>query len=81
MRATFSFLHTFSSLCSRFILIFVTLVSCRWGILHTEKFWRENARLLEGDNFKVLKALIALLGSRDAVSVIFFSLFWCAGQA
>jgi hypothetical protein len=42
----------------------------RWGILHTEKFWRENAKLLEGDNFKALKALIALLGSRDAVRAV-----------
>jgi hypothetical protein len=42
----------------------------RWGILHTEKFWRENAKLLEGDNFKALKALIALLGSRDAVRTV-----------
>jgi hypothetical protein len=35
--------------------------------VHTEKFWRENAKFVEADNFKALKELIALLGSRDPV--------------
>lgn len=45
-------------------------IICRWGILHTEKFWRENAKLVEQDNFKALRALIALLASRDPVSLL-----------
>jgi hypothetical protein len=45
------------------------LFTHRWGIVHTEKFWRENARFLEDDEFKNLKALIALLSSSDPVSV------------
>lgn len=39
----------------------------RWGVVHTEKFWRENAKLLEADDFKLLKQLIALLRSDDPV--------------
>lgn len=27
----------------------------RWGIVHTDKFWRENVRALEANDFKVLK--------------------------
>ena len=33
----------------------------RWGIVHTDKFWRENAKFLEKNDFQLLKALIALL--------------------
>lgn len=51
-------------------------LSCRWGILHTEKFWRENAKLVEQDNFKVLRALIALLTSRDPVSLLLFCILY-----
>lgn len=36
--------------------------------MHTERFWRENAKLVEQDNFKALRALIALLSSKDVVS-------------
>jgi V-ATPase subunit H len=39
----------------------------RWGIVHTDKFWRENARLVEQDEFKLLKLLISLLSSKDSV--------------
>ena len=42
-------------------------VFVRPGIVHTEKFWRENAKRLEVDDFKLLKALIALLRSDDEV--------------
>lgn len=42
----------------------------RWGILHTEKFWRENAKFVENDNFSLLKQLITLLNSSDVVSLI-----------
>mmetsp|Transcript_2948 Transcript_2948/g.4543 ORF Transcript_2948/g.4543 Transcript_2948/m.4543 type:complete len:471 (+) Transcript_2948:105-1517(+) len=38
----------------------------RWSIVHTEKFWRENARFVEEDNFKALKKLLELLKSDDA---------------
>uniref|UniRef100_I2CP76 V-type proton ATPase subunit H n=1 Tax=Nannochloropsis gaditana (strain CCMP526) TaxID=1093141 RepID=I2CP76_NANGC len=37
----------------------------RWGIVHSEKFWKENVRSLEADDFKVLKSLISLLASED----------------
>ena len=47
----------------------------RWGIVHTDKFWRENARLVELDEFKLLKLLIALLGSLDSVRHVCLSLF------
>ena len=43
--------------------------SLRWGIVHTDKFWRENAKLVEQDEFKYLKMLIALLESNDATIV------------
>ncbi|KAL7488352.1 hypothetical protein ACHAW6_013936 [Cyclotella cf. meneghiniana] len=38
-----------------------------WGILHTEKFFRENAKRFEGPNgdFSVVKILIALTASND----------------
>jgi V-type H+-transporting ATPase subunit H len=47
-----------------------------WGITHTEKFWRENAKLLEKDDFKLLKRLIALLhaDSDDVVAVALYDL-------
>ncbi|KAJ1436681.1 armadillo-type protein [Ochromonadaceae sp. CCMP2298] len=37
----------------------------RWGVVHTEKFWRENAKLLEEDGFKTLRKLIELLKSAN----------------
>lgn len=38
-----------------------------WGTVHTEAFFRENAKMLEGSDgdFKLLKVLIALIGSKD----------------
>jgi len=48
---------------------------CRWGIVHTEKFWRENAKLLEGNDFEMLKVLISLLVSDSPVSDV--STLWC----
>ena len=48
----------------------IPLVPTRWGIVHTDKFWRENARLVEQDEFKLLKLLIALLGSSDPVRTV-----------
>jgi hypothetical protein len=53
--------------CSSFTLLFVL---GRWGVLHTEKFWRENAKFLEKDNFSLMKALIALLSSNEKVGLI-----------
>jgi len=35
----------------------------RWGIVHTEKFWRENAKSVENEDFKLLKRLIELLST------------------
>jgi V-type H+-transporting ATPase subunit H len=39
----------------------------RWGSTHTEAFFKENARMIEGQDgdFYLLKVLIALLSSRD----------------
>ena len=34
--------------------------------MHSEKFWRENARALEAEDFGLLKRLIALLRAGDA---------------
>jgi V-type H+-transporting ATPase subunit H len=39
----------------------------RWGIVHMEKFWRENAKFVEANDFKLLKMLIQLLRSDDDV--------------
>jgi V-type H+-transporting ATPase subunit H len=41
----------------------------RWGIVHTDKFWRENAKMVEADEFKLLKQLISLLQSSDPTIV------------
>lgn len=41
----------------------------RWGILHTERFWRDNAKFTEKDNFLNIKKLIALLKSSDSTVV------------
>lgn len=41
----------------------------RWGVLHSEKFWKENAKFMEADNFALVKALIALLNSNDLTKV------------
>ena len=40
----------------------------RWGIVHTEKFWRENFKSVELNEFSLLKALIQCLQSSDVVS-------------
>lgn len=39
----------------------------RWGSVHTEQFFKENATMMEGTDgqFKILKVLIALLSSND----------------
>lgn len=42
----------------------------RWGIVHTEKFWRENNKFVEANDFQLLKKLIVLLSSEDSVSYI-----------
>jgi len=38
-----------------------------WGTVHTEAFFKENAKMLEGSDgdFRLLKVLIALIGSKD----------------
>jgi V-type H+-transporting ATPase subunit H len=40
-----------------------------WGIVHSEKFWRENARACEADDFFIIRRLIDLLKSEDEVVV------------
>lgn len=42
--------------------------SLRWGIVHTEKFWRENNKFMEASEFKLLKVLIHLLKSDNVVN-------------
>jgi len=37
----------------------------KWGLCHTEKFWRNNVRSMEADDFALLKQLGELLGSAD----------------
>lgn len=37
----------------------------REGILHTEKFWKEHARQLEDEEFRMLRVLARLLDSED----------------
>lgn len=44
------------------------IISTRWGIVHTEKFWRENAKFAEANDFNVIKQVINLLKSEDPVS-------------
>lgn len=45
------------ALCSTFerYVAEVNSGQLRWGIVHTDKFWRENVRALEANDFKVLK--------------------------
>lgn len=35
----------------------------RWGITHTDTFWKENAALVEKDDFKWLRALVNIISS------------------
>jgi len=37
----------------------------QWGILHTEKFWKENNRFMELNDWKLLKLLISYLNHED----------------
>ena len=55
-------------------IVYYTINITRWGIVHTEKFWRENAKLMENQDFKMLKNLIALLHS-DSETVIAVDLY------
>ena len=43
----------------------VTTGALRWGILHTEKFFKENSKFIENEEFSLLKRLIVLLNSED----------------
>ena len=50
----------------------------QWGSTHTEAFFKENARMMEGSDgdFHLLKVLIALLSSRDeeVASIAFYDM-------
>lgn len=48
----------------------VTSGNLRWGIVHTEKFWRENCKFVEANEFAVLKSLIHCLHSTDPVRLL-----------
>lgn len=39
----------------------------RWGIVHNEKFWRENVKYLEKDDFQLLKHMLTFVTSSDPV--------------
>jgi V-type H+-transporting ATPase subunit H len=39
-----------------------------WGTIHTEKFWKENVRKFEADDFGCVRKLIALLTSKATVT-------------
>lgn len=43
--------------------------------MHTEKFWKENAKFAEANEFEYVKKLVALLKSEDAVSALTFLRF------
>ena len=47
----------------------------RWGIVHTEKFWRENCKFLEREDFKLLKALILLAKSSEDPTIVSIALY------
>lgn len=41
-----------------------------WSVVHAEKFWKENFQKFEKDNFKLIRALVALIGrSEDKVTL------------
>jgi len=48
----------------------------QWGILHTEKFWKENNRFMELNDWKLLKLLISYLSHTDSriVSIALYDL-------
>jgi V-type H+-transporting ATPase subunit H len=41
----------------------------RWGIVHNEKFWRENVKYLEKDDFALLKQMLTFVTSSDPTAV------------
>lgn len=43
--------------------------SLRWGIVHNEKFWRENVKYLEKDDFALLKHMLTFVNSSDPTAV------------
>ncbi|GAB9470594.1 hypothetical protein Gpo141_00007835 [Globisporangium polare] len=47
-----------------------------WGLLHTDKFWKENVRAFESKEFELIRLLIELLESEDpkTVAVALFDL-------
>jgi hypothetical protein len=43
--------------------------SLRWGVVHTSKFWKDNYRFMEAEDWAMLKKLIACLDSGDSLTV------------
>lgn len=41
----------------------------RWGIVHTEKFWRENNKLMEHNDFAYVKTIIGFLKSDNPQTI------------
>ena len=59
-------------------MVWLMIYCCgRWGVLHSEKFWKENAKFMENDNFALVKALIALLNNSDLVSRMLWLCVYC----
>lgn len=44
----------------------------RWGVVHSEKFWRDNAKFMERDNFALMISLIDYVSSPNTVSTHFY---------
>lgn len=43
----------------------VTSGDLQWGLVHSEKFWKENARTAELNDFALVKQLVRLLAAED----------------
>lgn len=43
--------------------------SLRWGIVHTAKFWKDNIKFMETDDWAMLNKLIVCLDSADPVTI------------
>ena len=41
-----------------------------WGLVHSEKFWRENARAAEANDFALIKTLVKLLSPSNDPTVV-----------
>ena len=47
----------------------------RWGVVHSEKFWKENHRFMEADDWAMLTKLIACLDNTTDTETVCVALF------